>query len=142
MYVAEIIYRLSYCQLVRRLSPTAFFAVVEFSNPALCGYDRIAWISVIMLGYECYRSFARPCEVVHHSLYGKPLTVWNPSFLVLHFDKYIFCVVILNQSIKVRRVDTSVESQALEINELSCVVRIFDSTSFRNYHPLICFDGL
>ena len=95
-----------------------------------------------MLCHECYCSFACPSKVVNHSLDCKPLSIRDFGFLELQLNQYVFCVVILNQSIKVCRVDTSVESQALEINELPCVVRIFDSASFRNYHPLICLGGL
>lgn len=142
MYVAEIIYRLSYCQLVCRCSPSAFLTIVEFPNPAVCGYYRFARVRVVVLRHERNGSF--PCfrEVVNHSLDGKPLSIWYFGFFKLHFKQYVFRIVILNQSVNVCWVDASIEFQALEINELLCVVRIFDYASFRNYHPLVFGDRL
>ena len=80
MYVAEIIYRLSYCKLVIRCSPSALFAVVELPDPAICGYDRFARVRIVMLGHERNGSFARFCEVINHSLDGKPLSIRDFAF--------------------------------------------------------------
>lgn len=142
MYVAEIIYRLSYCKLVGRRSPPALFAVVELPDPAVCGYDRFARVRIVMLCHERNGSFTRFGEVIHHSLDGKPLPIRDFCFLELHFKQYVFGIVILNQSINICRVDASIKFQALKVNELLCVVRIFDSASFRNYHPLVFGDRL
>ena len=142
MYVTEIIYRFSYCELVSRRSPLALLSVVELPNPAVCSYYRFARVRVAMLCYERNSSFACFGEIIYHSLYGKSLPVRNFCFFKLHFKQYVFSIVILNQSINVCRVDASIKFQTLEINELLCVVRILNSASFRNYHLLVFGDRL
>lgn len=142
MYFAEIIYRLSYCQLVHRRSPSAFLAVVQFSDFTIGGYDRFSRVRLIVFRYECDRSFTGLCKIFDHSLDCQFLAIWDTLIFVFHFNQYVLHIVILNKSVDICWVEASIKFQALEINELLCVVRIFDSASFRNHHPLVFGDRL
>lgn len=136
MYFSEIIYRFSDAQLMGWSSPFSLFAVVELSDPAICGYYRYARVGAVMFGYESNCSLACFRKVIDHSLNGQPLSKWHLGFIELYFQHYVFHVVILYQSVDICWVDSSIDFHPLEVDELFCVVRISDSASFRNYHSL------
>ena len=139
----EFIYRLTDGDRAVWLAPLCFEAIVELTDPAIGCDNRDARVRACMFCDQCDCPFPDLGKVINHALDGKSLTIGNGTALVLDLNYYVFGIVILDNRIDIRGIDTAIQSKSLEIDKLACVVRVSDSAFFRTRHELLdLLDGL